>query len=68
MNDFHDWKQHPITQEVFGELKARMNILVEELIEQTPYASQSEMAEKAGAIKAIRDLLSIELGEDSDGR
>jgi hypothetical protein len=58
-NDFHDWKRHPVTQAIFSNLEGRVSILVDEIVEQTPYSSQAEMAEKAGAIKAIRDLLNI---------
>ena len=64
--DFIDWKRHTVTQEVFSQLEGRINQLTEELIAQTAYMSQSEMAEKAGAIKAFRDMIQIEFeGEDS---
>lgn len=65
--DFHDWKRHPVTQAVFSELEFRVKRLVEEVVEQTAYMSQSEMAEKTGAIKAIRDILNIEPEETQDG-
>lgn len=61
--DFGSWKRHPVTQQVFSELAARMEQLTAELVDQTAFLSQSENAEKAGAIKAIRDLLSIEFEE-----
>lgn len=64
-NDFYDWKKHPVTEVVFSQLEARVNVLLSELVEQTAYASQSEMAEKAGAIKALRDLLEISF-EDTE--
>jgi hypothetical protein len=65
-SDFIDWKRHSVTQEVFSQLEGRINQLTEELISQTAYMSQSEMAEKAGAIKAFRDMIQIEFeGEDS---
>lgn len=63
--DFLDWKRHPVTQAVFSELEARAKILMDEVVEQTAYMSQSEMAEKTGAIKAIRDTLSIEFYEET---
>jgi hypothetical protein len=66
--NFHDWKRHPVTQQIMSQLKARVEFMTEELIDQTAYMSQSEMAEKAGAIKALRDVLNVEYeGEDSDG-
>lgn len=64
-SDFQDWKRHPVTQAVFSELEARAKYLVEEVVEQTPFISQSELAEKTGAIKAIRDMLSTEFIEES---
>lgn len=63
MNDFYDWKRHPITEVVFSELCARMNNLMEELVEQASTTSQEALAEKAGAIKAIRDVLNITVDE-----
>lgn len=64
-SDFYDWKRHPVTEAVFSNLKARAEVLMEELVDQTAFMSQSEMAEKAGAIKAIRDLLQISF-EDTE--
>jgi hypothetical protein len=61
--DFYDWKKHPITEVVFSTLKARMEYLQEEMVEQASTVSQAELAEKAGAIKAIRDLLNITVAE-----
>lgn len=58
-NDFYDWKKNPITDAVFNQLTARMEHLMEEVIEQTAYSTLAEMAEKTGAIKAIRDMLNI---------
>lgn len=66
--DFVDWKRHPVTQQVFSQLAERVRFFTDEIVEQTAYMSQSEMAEKAGAVKAIRDILNIEYeGEDSNG-
>ena len=64
---FVDWKRHPVTVQVFSELEARAAVLTEELIQQTSYLPHSELAEKAGAIKAIRDLLNIEFEETNNG-
>lgn len=58
-NDLYDWKRHPVTQEVFSALSSRIASYTEELIMQTAFMSQSEMADKAGAIKAMRDVLNI---------
>lgn len=67
-NDFIDWKRHPVTELVFSSLHQRIALLTEEVVEQTAYMSQAEMAEKCGAIKALRDILQIEFEETvSDG-
>lgn len=67
-SDFYDWKRHPVTQAVFSELANRITFLTEQLVEQAASASQTELAEKAGAIKALRDIINIENeGEDSNG-
>ncbi len=63
--EFLDWKLHPVTSAVFKLLEERIQYYTEELIDQTATYSQSEMAEKAGAIKALRDLITIQFGEDS---
>lgn len=66
--DFVDWKRHPVTQQVFSQLAERAGLLNEELIFQVALLPQSQMAEKAGYIKAIRDLVNIEYEEgDSNG-
>lgn len=66
-SDFYDWKRHPVTQQVFAQLEDRVKQLIEQVIDQTPFMSQSEMSEKTGAIKATRDLLSIEFDEETHG-
>jgi hypothetical protein len=59
INDFYDWKKHPITEVVFSELRLRKEALIAELVAQTASISQPELAEKAGAIKVLEDLLNI---------
>lgn len=61
--EFVDWKRHPVTEQVFSELRHRVDVLTAEVVEQAAYIPQSEIAEKTGAIKAIRDLLTIEFEE-----
>jgi hypothetical protein len=61
--EFLDWKQNKVTRAVFSGLEARIERLVDEVVEQTATMSSSEMAEKTGAIKAIRDVLNIEFEE-----
>jgi hypothetical protein len=66
-NDFQDWKRHPITQAVFSNLQERVDFLTAELVEQAASTDQRQLAERAGAIKAINDLLSISFGEVENG-
>lgn len=66
MNDFYDWKRHPITEVVFSALEARMKSLMDEVVDQAATSPQTVLAEKAGAIKAIRDLLDITVEDISE--
>lgn len=65
--DFLDWKEHPVTKEVLAHLNQRAAFYTEEVIAQTHYMSQSEMAWRTGAIQAIRDLLDIDFEEETHG-
>ena len=65
-SEFYDWKRHPVTQQIFSALQARVDFLKEEIVEQAATVSQTELAEKAGAVKAINDLLTITY-EESHG-
>lgn len=59
MNDFHDWKLHPITIVLFDELTKRIEFYIDKMVEQASTASQVELAEWAGAIKNMRDIVNI---------
>lgn len=65
-NDFYDWKRHPVTEAIFHQLSERAARFTEEMVEQAAHVSQAELAEKAGAIKAIRDLLTIEFEQETE--
>lgn len=68
MNDeFVLWRNHPITQVLWDEYKRRIERLTAELVEQTSSGDPRIMAEKAGAIKAYRDVLDIDLFEETHG-
>lgn len=62
-HEFKDWKRHPVTQQVFSQLQARIEQLNEELLMSATVLSKDEVVEKATAIKAYRDLLNIEYEE-----
>lgn len=68
--DFVDWKRHPITQIVMGQLHARYETLKEQLVERAASVPQEELAELAGGAKAYRDIISIsfeDIEEESHG-
>jgi hypothetical protein len=68
MNDeFVIWKHHPYTQKLIDECLRRIDLLVEQMVEQTATAPAGAMAEKAGAIKAYRDIITMELDEETHG-
>lgn len=61
-----DWKRHPVTQEVFSELKRRIDGLMHEVVGSLPGGDLDLANFKAGAIQAYRDVIDIELSEDSE--
>jgi hypothetical protein len=62
-----DWKRHPVTHEVFIELKARIAGLKDEIVGGILGDDEKLLAYKAGAIQAYNDVLNIELSEESHG-
>ncbi len=65
--DFVDWKRHPITEIMMGQLKQRYEDIKEMLVERAGSVQQGELAELAGAAKAIRDVLEISY-DDFEGK
>ena len=61
--DFTDWKSHPVTKEVFGILRERIEGLQQELGLSAGKDSYLD-ALKVGAIQAHRDILEIEIEGD----
>jgi hypothetical protein len=59
VNDFYDWKKHPITQVIYQEFEARVKFLMEQLVEQASTGSPTELADKAGIVKGYRDFLNM---------
>jgi hypothetical protein len=65
--DFYDWKKHPVTQEVFSQLRARADYLKDEIINQVGGAvDPRQLALKAGMVQAFEFLLNIDY-EESHG-
>ena len=58
-SEFMDWKQHPVTQEVFLQLKSRINELYEMLGDSAGQDSLQD-SQFVGAIKAYKDMINIE--------
>jgi hypothetical protein len=65
-SEFADWKRHPVTQQVFSQLAARIDQLKDEIIGYAVEGDTTALAYKAGAVLAYSDLLSIEY-EESHG-
>ena len=63
--DFVDWKRHPVTQVVFGQLKERIQSLYEMLGDS---AGQNPVQDSrfSGAIQAYRDMLNIEFEDEGE--
>jgi hypothetical protein len=61
--EFFEWKQHPVTEQVFRQIAERITQIKEELMAQVAHVSQLELAEKAGAGKAFQHILDIDYEE-----
>lgn len=59
-NEFLEWKNNGVTQEVFKILEARIQILQEALGNGVAYGNDSAYADHVGRIQAYRDVLEIE--------
>jgi hypothetical protein len=64
-SDFIDWKQHPVTKEVFRKLIERINIIQETLGDS---AGENPLADRfsVGAIQAYKDILLMEYDEPTE--
>lgn len=66
-SDFYDWKRHPVTQQVFSQLTARIAGLKDEIVGDALGSDPRTLASKAGAILAYQDVLDIDFDEESHG-
>ncbi len=60
----NDWKSLEITEEILNELKKRVDILTESLVESAGVDPRRD-AFHSGAIAALRDVLSFEFDEET---
>lgn len=65
-NDFHDWKRHPVTQEVFSQLQARVGELKDRMVGEAVYSDPRTLAHLAGITQGFQFLLNIDF-EDANG-
>jgi hypothetical protein len=64
-NDFHDWKRHPVTQEVFSQLQGRVADSKDQLVGLSR-DRDDRAAYVAGIIDGFQFLLNIDF-EDAHG-
>ena len=63
-SDFIDWKRHPVTEQVFSQLRQRIEYLKDELVGYATSGDPRELAQKAGAIMAMDDVLNIQFEDE----
>lgn len=63
----YDWRRHPITMELFQALRERDEGVKEEILHGALDSEPRLLAYKAGYVQAIRDILSLEIFEESHG-
>jgi selenophosphate synthetase-related protein len=61
----NDWKQHPVTEEIFKQLREQLDayaaaVLGGHFLKETPEKTAMEMAQVAGVVKGITMILDIE--------
>lgn len=65
--EFADWKRHPVTQQVFSQLRERVSYATESILNSAGVDPRQD-AWHAGAVAAFRDVLNIEFeGESPNG-
>jgi hypothetical protein len=64
-SDFIDWKRHPVTQEVFSQLRSRVDELKDRLVGKAA-ASAPEATHLAGIIEGFQFLLNIDYEDDDN--
>lgn len=64
-SEFVDWKGHPVTQEIFRQLQRRISDL-QEMLGESAGVDPRQDAVYVGAIKAYKDLITIEFDADEE--
>jgi hypothetical protein len=58
-SEFVDWKGHPVTQEIFRQLQRRI-VDLQDMLGESAGVDPRQDAVYVGAIKAYKDLITIE--------
>ncbi len=64
-NDLRDWKQHPVTKQVFASLQEREEQIKETLVISAGIDSGQDR-EYVGYVKALKDIYLIEAADVGD--
>ena len=67
-NDFSNWLAHPVTLEVYGMLKERMDKIAHGLADGAATDSQTIYNQSVGRYKEIKDLLDMNYKELMGGK
>jgi hypothetical protein len=62
-SEYIDWKNHPVTLEIFRQLQRRMNDL-QEMLGESAGVDPRQDAVYVGAIKAYKDLVTIDFYDE----
>jgi hypothetical protein len=65
-SDFQDWKRHPVTQIVFGQLEARIKD-IQEILGDSAGNNVRQDVLYVGAIQAYNDILRMDWEETKEG-
>ena len=63
--DFIDWKRHPVTQVIYGQLNARVMEL-QEILGQSAGENPAHDRMLVGAINAYKDILNMDFEEETE--
>jgi hypothetical protein len=61
--EFIDWKRHPVTQVVLGQLESRIQEM-QEILGASAGINPMQDREFVGAIKAYKDMVTIDFDEE----
>lgn len=65
-SDFIDWKKNPVTQELFSQLKQRVEDMKDRLVGYAASGNATSSAHMAGIVEGFQFLLNIDW-EDTNG-